>query len=73
MANYLRVNNWLRQMCGLPPWVFSIYMDQVVRGVYNSSQSRGIKIIDSDLNQWFLGQPLFVEDTTLVAGSTKNK
>ena len=38
----------LNGRCGMSPWLLNIYMDEVVREVYERTQGRGVNMVDRD-------------------------
>ena len=61
----------LRQGCVMSPWLFSLYIDGVVREVNARVLGRGLKLVDRNDNEWELNQLLLTDDTVVVADSEK--
>ena len=55
----------------MSPWLFSLYMDGVVREVNARVLVRGLKLVDGNDNEWQLNQLLFADDTVVVADSER--
>ena len=53
------------------PWLFSLYIDGVVREVNALVLGKGLKLVDGNDNEWELNQLLFVDDTVVVTDSEK--
>ena len=51
------------------PWLFSLYIDGVVRKVNARVLHRGLKLEDGNGNEWEMNQLLFADDTVVVADS----
>ena len=58
-----------RQCFVMPPWLFNICMDIVVREVYARAEGSRVNLIGVDGRGWELCQVLFADDTVLVADS----
>ncbi len=61
----------LRQRCVMSPWLFNLYMDDVVREVHARLLGRGLSLVNADGREWNLSQLLFADDTALVADSER--
>ena len=64
MGDLFEVKGGLRQGCVMSPWLFNLYMDEVVKSM--NRQGRGMKVkyggIDEEVNVF-----LFADDTVLIA------
>ena len=67
----LQVNVGLRQGCVMPPWLFNVYMDGVVREVNVRVLGKGLELLSANGGRFEINQLLFADDTTLVADSEK--
>ena len=65
-----KVRMGLRQGCVMSPWLFKMYMDGVVREVYNRVNGMGVSMTMGDI-WWVLSQLLFADDTALMAESAE--
>ena len=72
VSRWFEVKTGLRQGCVMSPWLFNIYMDEVVNEVNAQVHGEGIELLDENGREWFLNQLLFADDTALVAGSEEN-
>ena len=57
----------LRQGCMMSPWLFSLFIDGVVREVNARVLGRGLKLVDGNAIEWELNQLPFEDDTVVVA------
>ena len=71
MSEWFPVRVGLRQGCVMSLWLFSLYIDGVVREVNARALGRGLKLVDGNDNEWELNQLLFVDDTVVVADSER--
>ena len=71
VSEWLPVRVGLRQGCLMSPWLFSLYIDGVVREVNARVLGRGLKLVDGNDNEWELNQLLFADDTVVVADSER--
>ena len=55
----------------MSPWLFNLYIDEVVREVNARVLGRGLKLVDGNDNEWELNQLLFADDTVVVADSER--
>ena len=53
------------------PWLFSLYIDGVVREVNVRVLCRRLKLVDGNDNGWELNQLLFADDTVVVADTER--
>ena len=60
VSEWFPVRVGLRQGCVMSPWLFTLYIDGVVREVNARVLGRGLKLIDGNGNEWELNQMLFV-------------
>ena len=70
-SEWFPVRVGLRQGCVMSPWLFSLYIDGVVREVNARALGRGLKLVDGNDNEWELNQLLFADDTVVVADSER--
>ena len=66
VSESFEVKMGLRQGCVMSPWLFNMYMDGVVREVYNRVNGMGVSMT-MGVFWWVLSQLLFADDTALVA------
>ena len=71
VSEWFPVRVGLRQGCVMPPWLFNLYIDGVVREVNARVLGRGLKLVDGNDNEWELNQLLFADDTVVVADSER--
>ena len=57
----------LHQGCVMPPWLFNICRDGVVREVNMRVLGRGLSLVGAEGREWKVNQLLFADDTALVA------
>ena len=69
LSEWFSVKVGLRQGCVMSPWLFNLYIDGVVREVNARVLGRGLKLTDSNENEWEMNQLLFADDTVVVADS----
>ncbi len=67
MSDWFPVRVGLHQGCVVLPWLFSVYMDGVVREVNARMLGRGLSLVGDDGREWSLNQLLFSDDMALVA------
>ena len=48
MSEWFPVNVGLRQNCVMPPWLFNVYMDGVVREVNVRVLGKGLELLSSN-------------------------
>ena len=60
----------VRQGCVMSPWLFNMYMDGVVREVYNRVNGMGVSMCTGGV-WWVLSQLLFADDIALMAESAE--
>ena len=65
------VNVGVLQGCVLLPWLFNLYMDDVVREVEARTLGRGTLLVGDGVEKWEVSQLLFADDTVLAADSKK--
>ena len=51
VSEWFPVRVGLRQGCVIPPWLFSLYVDGVVRAVNARVLGRGLKLVDGNDNE----------------------
>ena len=61
----------LRQGCVMSPWLFSFYIDGMVREVNAQVLGRGLKLVDGNDNSRELNQLVFADDTVVVSDSER--
>ena len=69
VREWFPVSVGLRQRCVMSPWLFSLYIDGVVREVNARVIGRGLKLVDGNDSGWELNWLLFADDTVVVADS----
>ncbi len=69
MGDWFSVKVWLCQGCDMSPWLFSFYMEVVVREVKSKLLGRGLSLLNEDGGAWNVNQLLFADDTTLMVDS----
>ena len=65
------VNVGLRQGCVMSPWLFTVYMDGVVREVNVRVLGKGLVLLSANGGRFEINQLLLADDTALVAHSEK--
>ena len=63
------VNVGLRQGCVMPPWLFNVYVDYLVREVNVWVLGKGLELLSANEGRSEINQLLFADDTALVADS----
>ena len=53
----------------MPPGLFNVYMDGVVRDVNGSMRGKGLELLSANGGRFEINQQLFADDTALVADS----
>ena len=71
VSEWFPVRVGLRQGCVMSPWLFSLYIDGVVREANALVLGRGLKLVGGNDNDWELNQLLFADDTVMVADSKR--
>ena len=71
VSEWFPVRVGLRQGCVMPPWLFNLYIDGVVREVNARVLVRGLTLVDGNDSEWELNQLLFADDTVVVADSER--
>ena len=71
VSEWFPVRVGLRHGCVISPWLFSLYIDGVVREVNARVLGSGLKLVDGNDNEWELNQLLFVDDTVMLADSKR--
>ena len=69
MNEWFPVNVGLKQGCVMSPWLFDVYMDGVVRDVNVRVLGKGLELVNVNGGRFEINQPLFADDTALVADS----
>ena len=69
VSEWFPVNVVLRQGCVMSPWLFNVYMDEVVREVNVSVLGKGLELLSANGGRFEINQLLFADDTALVADS----
>ena len=62
-------NVGLRQGCVMSPWLFNVYMDEVVREVNVTVLGKGLELLNENGGRFEINQLLLADDTALVADS----
>ena len=70
VSESFEVKMGLRQGCVMSPWLFNLYMDSVVREVYNRVNGMGVSLSMGGV-WWVLSQLLFADYTALMAESAE--
>ena len=68
VSEWFSVNVGLRQGCVMSPWLFNVYMDDVVREVNVRVLGKGSELLSANGGRFEINQLLFA-DTALVADS----
>ena len=55
----------------MSPWLFNLYIDEMVREVNARVLGRGLKLVYRNDNEWELNQLLFADDTAVMADSER--
>ena len=69
VSGWFPVNVGLRQGCVMSPWLFNVYMDDVVRGVNVRVLGKWLELVSANRGRFEINQLLFSDDTALVADS----
>ena len=69
VGEWFPVNVGLRQGCVMSPWLFTVYMDGVVREVNVWVLGKGLELLSVNGGRFEINQLLFADDTALVADS----
>ena len=69
VSEWFLVRVGLRQGCVMSPWLFNIYIDGVVREVNARVFGKGVRLTDTNGNDWEMNQLLFADDTVVMADS----
>ena len=69
VSEWFPVNVGLRQGCVMPPWLFNVYMDGMVREVNVRVLRKGLQLLSANGGRFEINQLLFAYDTALVADS----
>ena len=69
MSEWFPVNVGLRQGCVMSPWLFNVYMDEVVREVNVRVLGKGLELLNANGGRFEINQLLFADDTALEADS----
>ena len=62
-------NVGFRQDCVMSPWLFNVYMDDVVREVNVWVLGKGLELLSANGGRFEMNLLLFVNDTALVVDS----
>ena len=71
VSEWFPVNVGLRHGCVMSPWLFNVYMDDVVREVNVMVLWKGLELLSANGGRFEMNQLLFADDTALVADSEK--
>ena len=63
------VNVGLRQGCVMSPWLFSVYIDGVIREVNIRVLGKGLELLSANGGRFEINQLLYADDAALVADS----
>ena len=69
VSEWLPVNVGLRQGCVMSPWLFTVYMDGVIREVNVRVLAKGLELRSANGFRFEINQLLFADDTAPVADS----
>ena len=69
MSEWFPVNVGLRQGCVMSPWLFNLYIDDVVREVNVRVLGKRLELLIANSGRFEINQLLFADDTALVADS----
>ena len=67
MSEWFQVNVGLRQGCVMAPWLFNVFMDDVVGEMNVRVQGKGLELLSANDGRSEINQLLFADDTALVA------
>ena len=71
-SEWFRVEVGLRQACVMPPWVFNLFMDGVVREIRKTTGEIGVRLIgDRSRHGWIVEWLMFADDTVLLGDDEK--
>ena len=68
-SEWFPVKVGLRQGCVMSPWLFNVYMDDVVQEVNVRVLGKGLELLNANGGRFKINQLLFADDTALVADS----
>ena len=68
MSEWFQVNVGLRQGCVMSPWLFTVYMDGVVREMNFMVLGR-LELLSANGSRFQINQLLFADNTAIVADS----
>ena len=71
VSEWFPVNVGLRQGCVMSPWLFNVYMDDVVREMNLRVLGKGLELLSANGGRFEINQLLFANDTPLVADSSE--
>ena len=69
VSGWFPVNVGLRQGCVMPPWLFNVNMDGVVREVNVRMLGKGLKLLSANGGRFEINQLLFADNSAQVADS----
>ena len=69
VSEWFPVNVGLRRGCVISPWLFNVYMDDVVREVNARMPRKWLKLLSVNDGRFEINHLLFADDTALVADS----
>ena len=69
MSGWFPVNVGLRQGCMMSPWLFTVYMDSVIREVNVRVFGKGLELLSANGGRFEIYPLLFADDTALVSES----
>ena len=67
MSKWFPVNVGLRQGCVMPPWLFYVYRDGVVREVNVRGLEKGLELLSAIGGRFEINQLFYADDTTILA------
>ena len=72
MSEWFNVNVDIRQGCVISPWLFNVYMDDIIKDVNARVQERGLRLEDQGGNDWRVTQILYANETVLLGDIKEN-
>ena len=69
MSECFPFNVRLRPGCVMSPWLFNVYVDDVVREVNDRVLGKALQLLNANGGRFEISQLLFADDTALVADS----
>ena len=69
VSEWFPVNVGVRQGCVISPWLFNVYIDDVIREVNVRLLGKGLELLSASGGRFKINQLLFADDTALAADS----